>query len=341
MDQIAKAVSGPAKTESFQALGATGVWAGQQFAQALREGRPISAADLRTADALRRDEWVHFDEAVIEEGTIRLRGVGDLISAGLTIPVADALGRTVLEYEKQQDLEDATVSLDGITKSENDRLDFTPGYLPMPLTHKDFWINLRTLTASRNRGEPLDTMQSRIATRKVIEQTENMLFNGGKTFGGYPIYGYTTHPDINTASFGDTVWDDAGVTGEEILVDVLAMKQALKDDRMYGPYWLYAPGNFETKLDQDFKANSDKSIRQRLLEVEDVSKVTIVDQLADDNVVMVQATRDVVALVDGMAPQTAQWDMVGGFMVNFKVWSIQVPLIRSDYDSRSGIVLLT
>jgi hypothetical protein len=33
-----------------------------------------------------------------------------------------------------------------------------------------------------------------------------------------------------------------------------------------------------------------------------------------------------------------QWDIHGGFQINFKAFTIQVPLIRADAQGRSGIV---
>ncbi len=319
--------------------GASGKWAGEQLLRALSSGKGMTPAALRTLDLLRKDEWVHFDEALVEEGAIRLRGVADLIAAGLTRPVTDAMGKTVFQYENVTDMDPATTSLDGMTQTENDKTEFALQSLPLPITHKDFWINLRVLMASRTRGEALDTTQARAAGRKVAEQLENMLFNGGKTFGGLPIYGYTTHPRRNLCTFEVVggAWSNVAKTGTQILADVLTMIAAAEDDRMYGPYWLYVPSNTSTKLEEDFKAQSDKTIRQRLLEIDRLQKVQVVDQLAADNIILVQATSDVTAWIMGENLQTVQWDVQGGFQINFKAFAIQVPLIRADAQGRSGV----
>lgn len=323
--------------EFLQAATATGRWAGEQMLRAMQENRKLSAADLRSLDTLRKDEWVAFDEALVEEAEIRLRGIADLQNAGLTIPVANALGKTVFEYEKVSDMEPAVVSLDGLARSDNDRVEFDLNRLPLPITHKDFNISIRTLTASRERGESLDTTQVRVAGRLVAEELERMLFQGGRTFVGFPIFGYTSHPDRNTGTFGTGPWSAGATTGEEILDDVLTMMGVLEADRMFGPYWLYVPGNTSVKLEGDFKANSDKTIRQRLLEIDGLSAIRAVDQLPADNIILVQATRDVVALVDGEGIQSVQWDIYGGFSVAFKAFAIQVPLIRADIEGRSGV----
>jgi hypothetical protein len=65
-----------------------------------------------------------------------------------------------------------------------------------------------------------------------------------------------------------------------------------------------------------------------------------VDTLADDNVLLVQMTRDVIRLVQGMGITNVQWKSEGDFIQNFKVLTIQVPQLRSDQDGHCGIVHL-
>lgn len=311
-------------------MSGAGRWAGERLMKALREGRPISAKELRTLDVLRKDEWKVYDQALIEEGHMRLRGIADLIAAGLTIPVANALGKTLIEWEKVSDMNPAITSLSGIDRSEDDRLEFVLDSMPLPITHKDFNLNLRTLAASRERGEPLDTTQARVAGRLVSEQLESILFAGGPTFGGKPIYGYLTHPDRNVVDFTDNLaWTHASKTGATILADVTKMKVAAQTDRFFGPYRLYVPAGYDSVLDQDFKAESDLTIRQRILQLDGIQSITVADQLTADNVALVQMTQDVVTLVDGSGLQTVQWDIEGGFQIKFKAFAIQTPLIRS------------
>jgi uncharacterized linocin/CFP29 family protein len=236
----------------------------------------------------------------------------------------------------------AITSLDGLSRSANDRQEFELDGIPLPITHKDFFLNLRVLAASRERGEALDTLQARTAARVCAEQLENMLFNGGSTWGGKTIYGYTTHPNRNTSGFGSNGdWGQAAKTGENILTDVQTMLGVLKGDRFYGPYWIYVPADAAVKLTGDFKAESDKTILQRLLEIPDILGIRVADQLATSNVVMVQATEDVTCWVQGEPLQTIQWDEYGGMQLNFKVMTIAAPLIRSDIADRSGVYHMT
>lgn len=320
---------------------ATGRWAGEQLLRSMANGGEMSPAVLRTQDTLRRDEWIAFDTALGEEVGLRLRGVADLRAAGLTLTIPNAMGKTLLEYENMGDMEDAVVSLDGLARSDNDRVDFSPGNLPLPITHKDFNLGLRTLSASRgpgSRGTPLDTTQIRISGRKVAEMLEKMLFRGGATFGGSTIYGYTNHPSRNTGGFGTNGnWLAGAKTGPNMLADIQTMKAALIADGFPGPYWLYLPGTYSTTLDNDYTTTYTGSIRSRLTQVEGLQKIETVDQMPANNIVMVQATSDVVRWVMGEEIQTIQWDIYGGMAVAFKVMAIQVPLIRATKAGKSGI----
>lgn len=325
--------------------GATGKWAGEQMLRAANEGRPLDAAVLRTLDTLRHDEWKHFDEELVAEALIQLKGVGDLIGAGLTRPVKNSLGKTVFAYEKITFMDEAQMSMDPSAQTPMDRQEFEMLSLPLPITHKDFSINLRTLVASRERGEPLDTTQVRTAGRVIAEKIEKTLFQGaGKTFQGLPIYGYTNFPERNVVAFGTNGnWDTSNTakTGSNILADVLSAIEAAQTARFYGPYWLYVSRDASAKLSDDFKAFSSETIMQRLLMVDGIQRVQIVDQLPTHSVILVQATSDVVTLVQGESLQTVQWDVSGGWQIQFKAWEIAVPLIRSDAQGRCGVVHLS
>ena len=119
----------------------------------------------------------------------------------------------------------------------------------------------------------------------------------------------------------------------DIVADVLAMVTAAQVDRMFGPYILYVPANFWVKLQDDYKANSDKTILQRVREISGIEDVKPVDKLADSNVLLVQLTKSNVDMVIGMQPTTVQWETQGGMMMMFKVMSIMVPRIKLDHNN--------
>lgn len=291
---------------------------------------------LRPYTLLRKDEWKALDTALIEVARGRMRGVNDLISAGLTYNLNNAMGTTRLEWERISDMNDAEVNMSGLTNGENDRVEFDLVGLPIPIIHKSFQINARALAASRSRGEPLDTTQAMIAGRKVAEKTESLLFSGGYSIGTYgSIYGYQTALNRNTGSVTAT-WTTT--TGANILADTLEMISVAQGDHMYGPYIMYVPTLVYNNLQNDFKDESDRTILERLLAIPQILDIRESEYLTASNILLIQMTRDVVDMVVGMQPTVVQWESQGGMTMHFKVMSIMVPRMKSDFNLQSGIV---
>ena len=293
------------------------------------------------AATLRKDEWKELDQAVMFAAQERLVGVADLYSRNLVYRIGNGLGKTVLEYEDISELTAAELTMDAVTPSKRDRPETTLKYLPLPIVHKDFQYNIRTLTASRNGSTPLDTTTATMAARVVAEKIEEMLFAGVSSYayGGGTIYGYLDHPQANDVTLTAN-WDASGKTGEQILDDVREMKQASIDSHFYGPWVLYVPTSYETVLDDDYKAESDKTIRQRILEIAGITEVKVVDKLTADNVILVQMTSDVVRMVEGLPLTTVEWTEGGGMTTNYKVMTIMVPQIRADQNGNCGVTIL-
>jgi uncharacterized linocin/CFP29 family protein len=319
-------------------LGGPGGAMGSVAARLMASGLNVNA--LRTNDVLRKEEWLLFDRTVLQVARPRLVAVGDLMSRGLTMPIANAMGITVVQHETSSDMTDAEINMTGLADTQRDRLEFSPVNTPLPIIHKDFQLSLRVLTAGRRMGQPLDTTTAGIAARKVADAMESMLFNGATvTLGGGTIYGYRTHPSRNT---GSTTASWATQGGEAILADLLAMIDKAVTDNMFGPYVLYvSTGSFVNML-EDFKAASDKSTIQRLMEVPQLAAIRPTTQIASgDEVVLVQMATDTIDWLDGQQPTTVMWETHGGMMINFKVLAIGAPRPKADQEGRSGIVHYT
>jgi len=231
----------------------------------------------------------------------------------------------------------ADITMSGISESQNDRVEFALTGIPVPIIHKDFNINVRALEASRRTGQPLDTMQIERSTRMVVERIESMLWLGYTGLGSNnTIFGYTNATNRNTGSVTAS-WATAA-TGDQYLTDLLAMIQKMVDDNMFGPWGLYVPITAFVRMGNDFKANSDKTILQRLLEVPGIEFIKPTKELTASNVVMVNFAKDVVDMIDGIQPTLVEWDSHGGFVKHFKVLAIMLPRVRNDAELQSGIV---
>jgi uncharacterized linocin/CFP29 family protein len=325
----------PATVDTIRSQGG-GIVGSGLVAQRLLDGN-FSVESLRTQDFLRKDAWTQFDNVVIEIARHRLIGVGDLIERGLVYNVPNALGVTRIEWERIGDMGPAELNMDAVTEGRNDTLGFDLVSMPLPIVHKDFWINIRKLRASERDGMPLDTTQAEICARKVSERIESMLFLGDTTLGSNnSIYGYTTAPNRIT---GSTTASWATASGAQIVADVIAMIGAAKAKEMHGPFMFYVNYGAMSNLGSDYKAESDKTILQRVLEIPGVAGVKESYYVPNgDTVIGVQMTKDVVDMVDGMQPTVIQWDAMGGLVQHFKVMAIMVPRIKSTIESQSGII---
>jgi len=296
---------------------------------------------------LRRDEWKLLDEAVMRVARERLVGINDLVSRGLTYTLGNAMGTTILEWHDVGDSMEAVMTMDGVTRGKGDRLTFQYNYIPIPIIHVDYEINARVLAASRNMGNPLDTISAEHAARRVAEHLEDMLFTDTTYSYGEKdsrtrntIYSYVNFPDRNEVKLTEN-WDASGKTGAEIIADVLLMKQASINKYHFGPWVLYIPTAYETVLDDDYDSTTPgTTIRERIMKISGIEKITVIDRLAANNVLLVEMKSDTVRLIQGIPLQNVEWQTEGKFITKYKVLTIQVPQIRSDRDRRCGIVHL-
>jgi uncharacterized linocin/CFP29 family protein len=282
--------------------------------------------------------WLDIDERVIAASEDRLVGIGDLINMGLTHDLG-GLGATVSQWDKMSSLTPANVSMDGETQGEKDRVTFGQDSVPIPIIHKDFTISQRARLASERTGESLDTTSAFVASQKVSEKSEDMLFGSvSVTVGSASISSYTNFANRNTHTIS-TAWDLV-TDNEDIVDDVIAMMDLARADGYYGPYKLYIPSEYEGVMDKSFKAASGNkdTVRDRLMQIAMLNGIGVADRLADNNVVLVQMTPDVVDLAVGQTLAAVEWTNNAGFTGNHKVFAAWAPRLKSDFDGNCGIV---
>jgi len=307
-----------------------------------KDAKNYKALPITANATLRRDEWKSLDSAVMRIAEERLRGVADLKAAGLTYNLGNGMGATVLEYHDISDAMEAHMSMDGVSRGNNDAPKYETNYMPLPIVHADYQLNERVLQSSRRMGNPLDTTLAERAGRRVAETLEDMLFsNKTYTYGGGTIYSYVNHPNRNKVTLS-VHWDGSGKTAKGILDDCLEMKQASIDAMHYGPWIIYIPTAYETVLDEDYDTagTSTQTIKERILKISGIKDIRVSDKLAANNIVMIELSSDVVRWVNGMNIQNVQWSSEGNLVHNYKVMTIQVPQIRSDQEGNSGIIHL-
>jgi hypothetical protein len=119
----------------------------------------------------------------------------------------------------------------------------------------------------------------------------------------------------------------------------MQMKQQSVDAYHYGPWKLYNSPAWDQYLDADYSAaKGDITLRDRIAKIKDVSAPETLEYLTGYQFIMVQISPNVVRAVIGMDITTLQWESHGGMQVNFKVMCILVPQLRTDQNSRTGLV---
>lgn len=310
----------------------------------------LRAPGFRALAPLMDKAQVAIDTAVVEVGLQRLTFVADLMREGLVYNLPDPLSITQLEWYKTNRKTAAQRVMSPSVRTENKMPTMLPYRTPIYLTLDGFSLDIRTLKMSQRIGTPLDTTLIKSTTRGINEALEDAAINGATTLDGQDLYvaGYTAPgllnaPDANTHSLTAASWDATPV-GDTVISQVLEMIGKLQADKKYGPYNLYLPTTVSTYLQNDLKANSDKSIWARLQEIDGGGRklqLRTTDMMPSTKVVLVQMTSDVCELIQGQAPTVIPWTSLDGFTIHNLVMAIQIPRFRSDYNGDSGVCIGT
>ena len=305
----------------------------------INAGTPEEKTIVHNAPAtLRKDAWKTLDLAIVKAAKERLGVWQDLRGTGsYTIP--NGLGKTVLETERVSDINDATISMDGINQGESDRPHFDILNLPLPIIHKDFQFNARQIATAAQSGSGLDTTMAEMAARQVAEQVEKLTLGVASSYkyGGGTVYGYTNYPQRLTKTITNPT--AAGWTPADLVREVLQMRNQCHNAKHYGPWRLYHSLSWDEYMDDDYSAaKGEITLRERLLKLRGISSVEPSDFMSSYDIIMVQQTTDVARAVIGMDITTVQWDSHGGMQKNYKVMCILVPQLRADFNDNTGIV---
>lgn len=270
-------------------------------------------------NTLREDETREVEEALTRVARRDLMAVADLRQMGLTVNLRN-IGVTTYEFDRVSPVGEATQSMSILNLGDRDLVTFSRTAVPVPVTASQFEMDARHQAAGTTLGEPVSLTNVEEHTRSVAEKLEDTLVNGSDvTLGANGLPGYTNFSSREQLSFTDTDWPSISGSPEAAVTDVLAMRTALRDNGFTGPYILYIPANFDGVIDEDYKAESDRTLRERLLAINGVEQIKVLPSLADDNVLLVQMTRSVVQAAIGQDITTVTWDAMGG-LANY--WAI-------------------
>ena len=89
------------------------------------------------------------------------------------------------------------------------------------------------------------------------------------------------------------------------------MVNAAYQQHYRGPFILYVNNKYWTALQDDYKAESDRPILERIRAIAEIQDVKPSSSLANNEVVMVQLTSNVVQLGVAQDIDTVEWEMLG------------------------------
>jgi hypothetical protein len=308
---------------------------GEEIATAV----PVANA---TEGTLLKQEWQQLDAKVIDVARRRLRFVQMLEASGCTINLASGLGVTEYEWQTMVSNGNPRLTMDGLKQGETNKPVFGLDSIPIPMICDNWNLNLRFLETSRRKGMPMDTTLAGSIALSISDYTENMFINGTGNFtvGGKTLYGLFDTPVALTDTYS-APWDDADTTGQQILNDVNKAIKKANDVHHFGPFKLLLPQKYQAKMGDDFKANGDKTIKQRILELDAISGIEYTEFVTTDKWALLELNVENIAVVNGMDIRNFEQQVLGGWSTEHMVAMIKVPLFRADALGQTGLVIMT
>jgi len=329
------------------------IWNGRSYVsvqKGYKDGKPVlHNVPTMNAATLRKEDWVMIDQAVVQASRPRLKFFNELRTQGLNVNLPNALGKTVWQYERQSRLTGATVSMDGLRKSDANRPMYDMDQMPLPLIHENFSFSARQIAVSRNTNMPIDATTAAEAAMVVAEEVERLALGVAPiySFGGGKVYGLLNYPHRLTKIFTNP-WNADRTRNPQwtpglLQREVLEARRLLASRQKYGPFNVYVSPDFDEILDDDYNmgtagVSSSITLRERLMRIGAVTNIHTCEFLPEGNLAMVQMSMDTIQAVTGMDITTIQWQTEGGMEVHFKVLCMLLPRLRSDYYGSCGIL---
>ena len=288
------------------------------------------------AAALPRDVWGEWDREAVEIQR-EVLAVFDDLSSSVSTPMP--IGKLVHHFQRQSDSGSVNISLDGRSKARTDQQVTDYKATPLPIINSTFSYSWRQVAAAQAEGFQLDAGGRANAMYNVAENLETIAISGDDSIvvGGDRLYGLTTHPKRNTRTTGQTL---NGATGAQWLAEVNATLKLLHDKNFRVPVTLYV--NWD---DWYYAGNTDfstqypnKTIAQRIREMDGVAAVVPASKLAANSLVGVVKNRRTVQVLIGMPMATrTQFRANPEDDYTFVTMAAAALEIKYDYKDQCGI----
>lgn len=295
---------------------------------------------VNNVGTLRHEDFLMIQDTVVKVRRKALNGVEDLRAAGLSFPAS--ITDMIVGFENINEFQPAKRSMNP-TNLQDNNTDFAPAYAPLPITHQGWRIPWRQEGFAYKNQLGLSE-----SVRQVGESLEDMLFNGDTSivvnFAGanQTLFGYTTHPDIETATISD--WSDIDANRTAIITESVEMVgQLYNSSSVIQPnsIIMYVATDIWTGLQEDSStAKGDRTLLERIKAITEIMDVKPSISLASEKVLLVEMSERTIQMATASdivtiphIKDSAIDDQV------FTTYAAMTPLIKSDRNSKTGILL--
>jgi hypothetical protein len=302
---------------------------------------------MRAASPLPEDAQRVFDGAINRVGRQRMALVGALIDAGLVYALPNWYSILHLYTQMLDDTGEAYESMELDERFKTEYADLENLAIPIYATWGAVKFGHRLLAVANRNSYPIETSHVENETRKVNETITRQALYGikGKNalMDGFRAPGILSSPLHEVEFLDNEAWTVSTHSGEDIIADIEEMRAAQIALNIYEPSLLVIPTSFDLKLGQDYKAQSDLTIRQRINELGYVSRIVVEDYMPANTVAMIPLNSSYIDVVLGQGPQRVDWqDSTHPYApVNHMVVSCEIVRVKQDANDRNGIIIGT
>ena len=315
--------------------------------RSLREQAHNATGLFRAAAPLPPEAGEEMDAVVTEVGSDRLAVVAALIQY-VERPLANWWRTFTMQHMRNSKQGRARATQYPGGRGERSLKNRTAVSTPIYAFEQDFDYHQRFLDAASASGVQIEDESFASALENINELAEDFAINGpGVQFNAVStVYGLETAPNANTGTLSGSnpAWDHASKTGEEILNDFHAMRDALVADKRNGPYIMFVEKNYESPLGKPYSdgvtTNYGRTVREMLLAEPNLLDIFVCDFLADDKVFLVEAKTSTCGIYMGQDPTWIPIE-VRRFQHEFLALACMVPYFRDDIEGNSGVAEFT
>lgn len=290
---------------------------------------------------MNRESWRLFDNAVVEAARAETRLWGDMNDAGLGETI-DAMSITTVTYQKRLGQAHARVSMNPAVASDRDRALSSLANTPIPFIFSDWQYPVRDMRIAERGGQQLDLESVRECTRAVLETVDDLILGDNAT-----PFDYNGLEMPGLLNFGDAIpytltLPTAPGWGPDTLYDEInEMMQLLIDQNYFGPWMMYVGSAWSLYLNMKYSAQfQSRTLRQEILDMDGISGIRTIRRFTNDfRIVLLQMTKNVFRVYNGMPLRAIRWQSLDGWNVYGKVITSVAPQPRSDALGQTGILV--